>query len=106
PSDSTAIIFPLGNWPMPFTTFQPLFCLAPPLFAFGISVTPSTSSPKRSGQYSSIDCLMPSSRVLEDEGHPLQFPASLNLATPFSRLTNSTLPPWLSIYGFTFSSAL
>ena len=48
------------------------------------SVTPSTSSPARSGACSSSACLIASSSVARDAAHPLQLPCSASRATPSS----------------------
>jgi len=43
--------------------------------------------------------------VIEEEGQVLQEPWSLKVAKSFCRLSSSTLPPWLCMYGRTFSIA-
>src|SRR5262249_12373289 len=65
----------------------------------------STWNPAKSGQASSRARRTGSSSVTEDEGQLLQVPRNRKRAMPPSRLRSSTLPPWLSMYGRTLSSA-
>ncbi len=58
---------------------------------------PSTSMPSRSGAVSSSAVLIASSSVDEEAGQPSQLPSRRIRATPSSRETSSTLPPWDSM---------
>ena len=63
----------------------------------GGSATPSTSSPRRSGAASISAFLIASSSVAEEAAQPSQLPLSLSVATPPSRLSSCTSPPWDSM---------
>ncbi len=69
----------------------------PERLARGSSITPSTTSPSRSGAASSSACLMASSRVEAEAGQPSQLPSRRMVATPSAIPSSSTLPPWDSM---------